>query len=218
MKHSLIGIGTGGAIGPAGHEPVSAFVLLARIFRSSGKTRVGLDVRWFSFGELYISVSCSLIGAETGNMANSGPFVFVLLSSDVPAAPPRSFCSHEYVKGSPSPSVALPVRANGVRSGIVNWAGAVTTGTASPVGFAVMPLLSTAPPLSVSPAKPDMPALGVVTWSRNGTFVVAWLPPYVTWKPVLLRPAMAPPPKAFSVIVALAGRIGASAAVSPAAV
>ena len=52
MKHSLTGIGTGGAIGPWVHEPVSALVLLARMCRISGNTRVGLFVRWFSFGEL----------------------------------------------------------------------------------------------------------------------------------------------------------------------
>src|SRR3954453_6221308 len=52
IKHSLTGIGTGGAIGPWVQAPVSALVLLARMFRISGNTRVGLFVRWFSFGEL----------------------------------------------------------------------------------------------------------------------------------------------------------------------
>ena len=92
-KHSLTGTGTGGAIGPVGHVPVSAFVLLSRICWRSGNTRVGLVVRWFSPGELYSSVSDSLICPDFGNIANSGPFVFVLLRSAVPAAPPRSFCS-----------------------------------------------------------------------------------------------------------------------------
>jgi hypothetical protein len=43
-KHSLTGIGTGGAIGPPLQAPVSAFVLLLRICSRSGKTRVGLVV------------------------------------------------------------------------------------------------------------------------------------------------------------------------------
>ena len=60
----------------------------------SGNTRVGFVVRWFSPGELYSSVSARQIWPEFGNIANSGPFVFVLFSSAVPAAPPRSFCSH----------------------------------------------------------------------------------------------------------------------------
>ena len=62
--------------------------------------------------------------AAVPNWRNSGPLVLRLLTSAVPAAlpplmPPRSFCSHMYVIVSPSGSVALPVRANGVRSGIV---------------------------------------------------------------------------------------------------
>ena len=91
----MTGIGTGGATGPGEQVPVSAFVLFARICCRSGKTRVGLVVTWFWFGELYSSVSVSLIGAERGNIANNGPSSFVLNRSDVPALPPRSFCSHE---------------------------------------------------------------------------------------------------------------------------
>src|SRR6185503_4314864 len=52
MKHSRTGIETGGAIGPWVQKPVSALVLLARMFRISGNTRVELFVKWFSFGEL----------------------------------------------------------------------------------------------------------------------------------------------------------------------
>ena len=208
--------GTGWAIGPGGQEPVSAFVLLSRICWRSGNTRVGSLVRWFSPGESYSSVSESLICPEYGNIANSGPFVFVLFSSDVPAPfgeAPRSFCSHEYVSGSPSASVALPVRANGVRSGIVYCAGAETSGMEFPFGTSV-PWLSTAPPLSVSPTKPDAIALKPPSWSMNGTFVCASVPVKVTWKPVLLK---APPPKPATVTVPPAGKSGVIAAAMPAA-
>ena len=60
--------------------------------------------------------------AAVPNCRNSGPLVLTLFTSAVPACcrmPPRSFCSHMYVSVSPSASVALPVSANGVRSGIV---------------------------------------------------------------------------------------------------
>ena len=67
--------------------------VVVRICCRSGKTRVGSAVRWFSPGESYCSESSRLIWPDTGNIANSGPFVLVLFSSEVPAAPPRSFCS-----------------------------------------------------------------------------------------------------------------------------
>jgi hypothetical protein len=49
----------------------------------------------------------------------------------------------------------------------------------------------------------------------TGTFVAARVPPYVTQKPWLLM--VAPLPNACTAAVAPAGRIGASAAVMPAA-
>jgi hypothetical protein len=110
--------------------------------------------------------------------------------------------------------VPLPVSAKGVRSEIVYCAGAVTDGMWSPVGVIVPPLLSTGPPLSVSPTKPEAPALKSCSVSSCGTLVAASEPPKVTWKPVLLK---APLPKPATVTVAPVGRIGASAAVIPAA-
>jgi hypothetical protein len=82
---------------------------------------------------------------------------------------------------SPSASVALPVSANGVRSGIVNDAGAVTTGALLPVAL-MLPLLSTGPPLSVSPTKPVTPLRlvsesGLTFVSARGAVLNA------TWKP-----------------------------------
>ena len=106
-------------------------------------------------------MSSSLTGADFGNIAKSGPFTFTLKSSDIPAAAPMSFCSHAYRMVSPSASVALPVSAKGVRSGIVEPAGTVTTGAELPVGV-TMPWLSTGPPLSVSPAKPEAPGSEVL--------------------------------------------------------
>ena len=77
------------------------------------------------------------------------------------------------------------------------------------------PLLSTAPPLSVSPTKPDAPAVKFCSASVTGTFVAASVPVKVTWKPVLLN---VPPAKPATVAVPPAGRIGVSAARIPAAV
>ena len=96
-------------------------------------------------------------------------------------------------------SVAEPVSVNGVRSGIVYPAGADTTGIALPVGVMMPPLFVTAPPVSSSFAKPDMPVVAFVTVSRYGTFVAAWVPPKLTPKPWLFRPLMLPPPNAVSV-------------------
>ena len=81
----------------------------------------------------------------------------------------------------------------------------------------IPPLLSTAPPLSVSPTKPDAPALRFVSDSRKGTLVAASVPPNVTWKPGCCS-VTSPPPKSATVTVAPAGRIGVSAAWIPAAV
>ena len=52
MKHSLTGIGTGGAIGALGAGARVRVRVVGEDFRISGNTRVGLFVRWFSFGEL----------------------------------------------------------------------------------------------------------------------------------------------------------------------
>ena len=98
--------------------------------------------------------------------------------------------------------------ANGVRSGIVAFGGTVGTGAVLPVGV-TMPPLSIGPPLSVSPVKPEAPEVKSWVPSRTGTFVCASVPPYVTWKPVLLN---VPPAKPATVAVAPAGRIGSSAA------
>ncbi len=90
----------------------------------------------------------------------------------------------------PSKSVALPVSANGVRVGIVYCAAVVTVGAWLPVGVMIQPLLSTGPPLAVSPTYPVKPL----------TFVKAsWLvfrrpsvPPKVTWNPKSLKIPAAP--------------------------
>ena len=124
-KQSLMASGTSaGAAGAVGHTPVLAFVLPATIWPMSGNTRVGSVVTAFRPGDGLSSVSVALTLAAVPNWRNSGPLVLVLFTSAVPALlppemPPRSFCSHMYVTVSPSESVALPVRANGVRSGIV---------------------------------------------------------------------------------------------------
>ena len=99
--------------------PVAALVLLATIWPISGNTRSGFVVTAFRPGDGVRSVSVALTFAAVPNCRNSGPLVLVLLTSAVPVAAPRSFCSHMYVSVSPSESVALPVSANGVRSGIV---------------------------------------------------------------------------------------------------
>ena len=63
---------------------------------------------------------------------------------------------------------------------------------ALPVGVMIPPLLSTAPPLSVSPTKPDAPALKFVQRRAvTGTLVAASVPPNVTWKPVVAWSAAA---------------------------
>ena len=101
-----------------GHWPVSAFVWPATICARSGKTRVGSGVAAFSPGDGDISVPSSVTCAAVPNWRNSGPLVLRLLFSGVPPPAPSSFCSQLYVSGSPSGSVALPVRLNGVRTGI----------------------------------------------------------------------------------------------------
>ncbi len=102
------------------------------------------------------------------------------------------------------------MRANGVRSGIVNVvvgrpvtgseaAGKLIAGKSFPV-IVTVPLLSTGPPLSVSPTHPDAPALKSCRPSR-AIFVMATPGPLkVTWKPVLLnvpapKPATATVPR-----------------------
>src|SRR3954462_12675269 len=121
------------------------------------------------------------------------------------------------MSASPSASVALPVRANGVRSGIVADAGAVTVGKELPVGVIRVgpPLLSTAPPLSVSPTNPLAPAVKPCSASVTGLLASASVPPNVTWQPVLLNP---PPGEPATATGPPAGRSGVSAAVMPAAV
>ena len=139
----------------------------------------------------------------------------MLFSSDVPAPfgeAPRSFCSHEYVSGSPSASVALPVRANGVRSGIVYCAGAETSGSSSRSARRALVVHGAA---LVGLADEAGRTRGEVRQrSMNGTFVCASVPVKVTWKPVLLK---APPPKPATVTVPPAGRSGVIAAAMPAA-
>ncbi len=86
---------------------------------------------------------------------------------------------------------------------------------ALPVGVMVPPLLSTAPPLSVSPTKPDGAGTQVVSDSRTGHVGSGkcagerYLEAVVVGAP--------PPPKLATVTVAPAGRIGISAAWMPAA-
>ncbi len=87
------GSAVGGA-GPGGHVPVTAFVLLARICARSGNTRVGSVVTAFRPGDGVRSVPSGVTSAATPNWRKSGPFAFVLLTSPVPAVPPRSVCSH----------------------------------------------------------------------------------------------------------------------------
>ena len=94
-KQSLMSGGTAvGAGGAAGQAPVTAFVLLARICARSGNTRVGSVPTALRPGDGVNSVSLGLTLAAVPNWRKSGPFVFVLLTSAVPAAAPRSVCSH----------------------------------------------------------------------------------------------------------------------------
>ncbi len=133
-----------------------------------------------------------------------------------------------YVRASPSESVALPVSANGVRTGIVYSAAAfVTTGAWLPFGPKVIPLLSTGPPFWVSPTKPLAPA--APTTSSDGWFSAASVPcgwfavglPNVTSKPASLSGVAALPPNAphtRTVTIPPAGQPGidSSAALIPA--
>ena len=65
-----------------------------------------------------------------------------------------------------------------------------------------VPPLSIGPPLSVSPVKPDAPAVKSCVWSSTGTFVCESEPPLnVTWKPVLLK-VEAPKPTTVTVLPA----------------
>src|SRR4051812_6198925 len=61
-----------------------------------------------------------------------------------------------YVSGSPFASDALPVRANGVRSGMVIVAGTVTVGALLPVAV-TLPRRFVGPPCATSPTKPVHP-------------------------------------------------------------
>ena len=187
------------AAGPAarsarpGTRPSSAFVLLSRICCRSGKTRVGVLVRWFWPGELYCSVSLALIWPDFGNIANSGPFVFVLLSSDVPAAAAAVVllpAVHQRVavgvgrvarEGERRPKRD---RVSGRRRDGRDW---------FPVGVTMPPLLSTAPPLSVSPTKPDAPAVEFCSASSTGTFVAARVPREGHLEPGVVEAAAAEP-------------------------
>ena len=154
--------------------------------------------------------------AASPNTRNSGPLTFVLFVSAVPVVAPLSFCSHRYVTVSPSASVALPVSANGVRTGMVTVSGTVTTGAWLVVSSTSQPPLSMAPPLAVSPTKPEVPEAFVS--SSDATLVVASVPPNVTWKPLSLSVPL--PPNAATVTVAPAGQpaMPSMAALMPAVV
>ena len=80
----------------------------------------------------------TLICADIGNIANSGPLVLLLKSSAVPA-PRAAVVLLPAVDQRVLASVAQPVRVNGVRNGMVIAAGAVTTGMALPVAVTRRP-------------------------------------------------------------------------------
>ena len=108
-----------GVAAATGQTPVATLVLLARICAMSGNVRVGLAVVTFSPLEPYKRVLLSLTTACTPNGRNSGPLSLLLLIRPVPMAAPRSFCSHMKLSASSPDAVALPVRVNGVRTGMV---------------------------------------------------------------------------------------------------
>src|SRR4051812_14091111 len=98
------------------------------------------------------------------NCRKSAPVVFALLVRMVPV--PVSFCSHMYVSVWPeSGSVAEPVRANGVRYGIVHAGAVVTVGGVLPVACGV-PWLVARPPLVDTPKYPVAVPVRLVKLSR----------------------------------------------------
>ncbi len=114
-----------------------------------------------------------------------------------------------------SASVALPVSANGVRSGIVYAGVVVTSGAWLPVGVMKKPRFWTGPPLTFSPAKPLAPVPVTTSDSRS---MPANVPPNSTWKPTLSRLPSSRPAQGWTVTVAPAGMIACSAVVMPAIV
>ena len=97
------------APGSAGHVPVFAFVVFARMLLIRGNVRLGLEVG--------------------SNERKSGPLALFTLSSSWRT--PASYCSQVYVRASPSVSLPAAVRLKGVRAGIVN--GPPTTETVGAV-------------------------------------------------------------------------------------
>jgi hypothetical protein len=102
-----------------------------------------------------------------------------------------SICSHRYVSLWPSASLPEPVSVNGVRIGIVLFAGAFTVGELLPAGTVWLPPLSASPPFAVSPTKPLTPGLGLVTvsWGMSSVSVMRGssgrgVGAKITWKPV----------------------------------
>ena len=76
----------------AGHWPVAAFVVLARICARSGKTRVGSVPAAFWPGDGERIAFAALTLAAVPKTRNSGPLGFVLENRLVPL--PASSCSH----------------------------------------------------------------------------------------------------------------------------
>jgi len=116
------------------------------------------------------------------------------------------------VSASLSASVALPVSANGVRSGIVYAGVVVTSGAWLPVGVMKKPRFWTGPPRTFSPTKPVAP---VPVTTSDSMSRPANVPPNSTWKPVLSSGPSSRPAHGWTVTVAPGGMIAWSAAVMP---
>ena len=116
------------------------------------------------------------------------------------------------MSASPSASVALPVSANGVRSGIVYAGAVVTSGAWLPVGVMKKPRFWTGPPWTVSPTKPvdaragDAERLEVEARERAAELDL---------EAVLSSGPSSRPAHGWTVTVAPAGMIAWSAAVMP---
>ena len=189
MKHSLTGIGTGGAIGPWVQAPVSALVLLIEDVPHL-REHPRRVVRQVVLVRRVVEQRVRLADRRRRREHREQRAVHLRVVQQRRARACR--------RGRSAPSCRAgrrrPRRSRSRSGRTASAAGSCspsprsTSGVASPVAE-VVPLFATGPPWSSSFAKPDMPAVKFVTLSRTGTSVAACVPPNETPEALVVETA-----------------------------